>query len=1548
MTDSSTIRRDNPLFIRYGSLVERCFAANAPVGAPLSLFPAVGRSVHEEGRGSRKGLEGHADPGEVAAAQKTVDKLRAALLAEAQGHDEKSRREQPVTRQLHDFRVGLQQGKEVMLEENPFYELTGLFYRINLTAMKNGFSATQREVAGNPPRPITVSRSYRHIWSSDNSVTSLGQKWWETIGKVGSLGKLLVGLLLFAGSTVTTAKGVVDLVQLPEFINIFGDRLAGGANESLRISFSLWVGFALSSIILDYKRHLFLGAAESGRVFHGFYKAWRRHPRWVIIAAFLTMVSIWTNYDGIVLLTTKTEDLAHQWRSIEQQVSSAMGDARKQDTEHPGSLRDLHAALHKKADAAIVRFKKVPEDEISGIASSGMASAGPRYFAKRFIIEGSYAPGRNDVARVYKNTPLAGQIDIMLRRSGLDLSLPLEEKIKRILAEYDLAFRQSEAAVQEKMAALSSKMTFRDYSLEELTTMFNLESYHINEGVQGIVAHLEENKYAFARAAQAINQLAESHIALLRDVDKVGIPTNNNYSIEINIGIPRLDAIDRLKQGGIPLAKRRNLVELKEIMLERYGMFLGGTFLFLILFMAIFMDLSDPILYSAMVARWGRRDRHFLDENVKRFQEWEEEYVHNLHRFLVRSDVLALLPKLPTPKNHLFHHLYNYALEEVEPRTKDPSSRGWWERARFWFLGLFSDSRIEYVEGYNARQTALMRSLREPELYAPRLLAVVFPGLLEPVRIGVDHFDTLFEKIHARMKRNERLFERDLLRYAPASLLAEQVTATAEESSLPGWLLASGRAFQGTGLYHGLLRVRAGLYWLFWKPVDPPNPTFPLTRISQLRALALSRHKSRSHINQLADFVPSLRYFLRDRLFVIKNNLLQPLVETLTKIPNGEMLVYSFRIGELQTEYAHLEQGLVEVLGLSQFQGIQISEQMVQTIVEQSEIDEIVGIYLRRDTKINALEQRIGKLEFRLARAYKLIKDLVEGQDTLIFTLTRIRREYLSPINTALSKLQTRARIEEALGLHKMRDDLAIIENCLLELWDPSVRPIAIAQDVGSAGLGAIINLIRRNSAAGREFDLVAYVKQLEERIAHVYQQLDTAIYQLGLVDKITANTLHFLDDAVILVQDIFAKDEALQAYPLSARISEQKKFDFLEENRLFFRTVSLQVDALRARVNTLDMGDCLLGSHGMDLARDQEKQAIMLRYFLKNSLDFLEGRRDSVGLSASLAELQPRSQPSQLRRERRPEPPPVEEVTEVSEPSPAVLATEPPPAEGGMEGSVEPIVATEAVEAAAVVVAEPDAPLVASGAEPAATAAPVEDSSAAEGGGAPTATPVPEVTGTPTASPALEGSGTPMVTAAPEPARQESSLARLSADQLAERVQSICAQAKQVLLDMSLWEWDLLKKPVPPPDLLNVIQAQKPAVEKACMTVEGVLVTLEGLNQWHEGALEQVPGHLTTLQSLEKQATDALEQLHTLFDQISLPAYVDRRSKVAVTRFLKQKAAMRRTGQADSPGQPEPPSQRLEEGEGASRRTEERIAVRCRMEVQSMEGGGGHCRRYP
>ena len=1461
MPESSTIRQDNPLFIRYGALVERCFAAET--GTPVVLFPVVVKGSKEREQ-SKKHLQDYADPDELAMVQKLVDKWRSILADEAAGQGDGADIQataRPVTQQFRDFRDGLQSGKEVMLDENPFYEITFLFYRINLSALKRAFSAVQAAASDNPPKSIKVSRSYRHIWMSDSSVTSLRQKWLESIAKMGSLGKLLIGMILFAGSTMTTAKGVIDLVQLPSFVALLGGGMAGAENETVRTVFAVFIGLILSSVILDFKSRLFQGTAEVGQVFRGFVQAFRRYPRWVFASLFLTMISIWTNYDGIVLLISKTEDLAFQWQKIESQVNGALGDGGQPNVGNPASLHDLRAALIQKSEEAIRQFKQVPEDERSGAASSGIAKIGPRYWAKYFIVHGGYIPKERDIASSYRRTAFINRIDGMLVRSGLDLTRSLEEKIKQILALYDDRFRQSEAAVRASMGALSSQMTFTDYSLDELLAMFQLESYHVNAKVQGIVALLEQNKAAFSWAAQEINQLAASHIALLRVVDKVGKPSNNQYTIDVRIGMPQVEAIDRLRQDKISMAERRSLVALKALMLERYGVAAGSVALFFILFIAVFMDLSDPILYSAMIARWGRRDRHFLDENVARFRIWEDDYVQHLRKFLVQPEVLTLLPKMPSPKIQNFHHLYNYFLEDVEPRVKDLCNRGWFERLRFWFLGLFLETRIAYVEAYNARQTALMRCLKNASVYAPRLLNRVFPGVLEPFRIGVDRFDSLFDGVYREMKRDSEQFEQGLLLYAPALLRggkgepADRIEGVMDAMPLKEGAAVSTVVRGGVGrLAGGWAVVQRGFFLLFCKPLIDAEPDFPLTRLSRLRELALSNFKSRGQINHLAVFVPSFRHFLRERLFVMKETFLQPLTASLAKIPNGAVIEYSLGVGALREEYVRMERGLMELLGLSQFQGIQVSEQMVRTIIEQSGVDELVGIYLRRDTEECALERRIANLEVRLARAHKLIKDLVEGQDTLIFTLTKIRREYLSPINATLSRLQTRSKIEKFLGLGKIKEDLAIIERCLLELWDSqalvmSDEPHASEYLAEYSDMGAVIDLIHRNAEEGKAFDMVAYVKQLEVGIAAARKKLDAAIYQLTMVDRITTNVLELLDQALELATEILDKDMELQAFPIFDEGVDQQKIDFLNDNRLFFRTVSLQVDSLRARINNLggQAGD--LEGFSVELARQQEKQAIMLRYFLKNTLEYLKGKRDGIGLTAALAELQPRLQPSDL---------PVDQKNPEGE-------------------------AAEAVSDVAALSEDPS--------DPSDTALPSETETPSEG---------------------------PVGADGDESAVEPDTSVEARFVQLEKGVRERCTQAKTILLNMSLLEWDLLKRPIPPRDLLQKIHAQQPALDAVCLEVEGVLNRLEGSGRKRAGEVAG-PEFVPTLQVLQDQADTILARLGQIFNQVSAPPFVDRRApRHALQNSEEQTRLMERVTRA----------------EVASRRGVERMVLQSQVEI--------------
>ncbi len=1229
MTGQSSSVGDNPLFIRYGAIVDHCFAPGIEVGTPIAIFPPVVKGV-KSGKISfgddEKPIGLHADQAQLASAQKRVDDLRSTLLKELPITDEdgeSSGQPGPLNRKLQEFRNGLQRGSERMLEENPFYELTILFFRINLNAMQRAFAAVNSETMQNPPRPIKVSRSLRHIWGRQ-SMTGFGQRLAETLGKIFSVGKIGFGMLLFAGSTMTTAKGVTDLVQLPEFVAIFGDGLVGGAGEDARFTLSIVIGLVLSSVILDFKSRLFQGIAETGRVFKGIWTAAGYYPRWVFLSCFLTMISIWTNYDGIVLMMSKTQDLSYQWEIIQQRVGSALGDPQTLDPDDPDSLLDLQAAMLKKSAAAVAKFKRVPEDEMSGVASSGIARKGPRYWAKYYIIHGGYQPGRTDVGTTYRRSRFVSRVDALLRESGLDLSVSLEEKIDRILKTYTDHTVRTRAAVKTGMAGLAATMTLKSYTLDELNALFKLEAYHVNENVQKVVAHLADNKAAFARAAGEINRLAASYITLLQKVDKLGTPANNDYVIDVRFDIPPVEAIDRLARDRIPMAQRRSLAELKNILMSRHGTAIGGSILSLILFIAVFMDLSDPILYGAMVARWGRRDRRFLDENMKHFIVWEERFVRELKAFFLRPDIRPVLPNLDCPRNRVFRNVYNHFLEEMEPLAKDVSTQGRFEKFRFWFAGLFLETRISHVEGYNARQTVIRRFIVERETYAPRLINHVFPGLLADFKVGIDHLAPFHRRIVERQQKNAAEFERILARFV----------ALDESSASTNGVGGAAKTFRRlSAALTGFFRA------LFFKPlIAHPSPC-PLTRIRWIRRIAQSQTHSRDRINSLSGFTPGLVALLKGKLPRVKEQTLNPLMDTLKKIPNWPAIERAFEVASLHHRFNALERGLFVVLGLSQFKGFRVREEMVQTIIEQLGIEEINRVYLRREHDESLIEQHIDQLGARLERAHDLVRNLVDNQNNLISTLTKIRRDHLTPIQATLSKLQFRDRIENHLGLAEMKEELILIEQCLLTLWETrSSEEAATAGGMDLVererfGLDTVIARVARSRPDG-VFDLIGHVQQLERRIGAARKILDDAIYHLTMIDRISANVSGILDQCLEYVNGILVKDAELFNLHVDGEALDQKKIDFLQDNRFYFKSIPLQVKSMRTRIDSLIDDQELAASHNLDLARGLERQTIKLRYFLRNALDYLQGKRDGIGLTASLADFSEGQKPSAMEPE--------------------------------------------------------------------------------------------------------------------------------------------------------------------------------------------------------------------------------------------------------------------------------------------------------------------------
>ncbi|MEO5377184.1 MAG: PilZ domain-containing protein [Magnetococcus sp. DMHC-6] len=1230
---------DNPFFLRYGRITDRCFPPNMSVGAPILIFPEVIKGIEANFQGSEQNdklLADYADTVQLEYLQKQVDKYRQLLLDEQNSAQEVSGSAHPyqslppITKKLQEFRTALQSKSEAMLSDNPFYELTGLIYRLNVETLKNAFIDWQQNASDNPPPSISVSRSLIQIWTSSGQITSLQQKLIETFGKIISIGKITLGLFLFCGSAMTTSKGVNDLVQSKPFVESLGDYFVGAEPEHLRLLLSLFIGLLLSSIILDFKDRLFKGIAQAGQVWTGIKQAFKISPRWLTTCLFLTMISIWTNYDGIVLLISQKADLDLQLAKIQKQVLNGLGDPTNRHPEDPKSLHDLGALLEQKAKQAILQFKDLPMDEMSGVASSGLAVKGPRYYGKFFIVNGDFELGRNDVATLSPKSSLSAQIDRMILKSRLDFKPSMETKINQIVTLFTEDLTRTQAEVEQKLNALTAQMSLHAYSLDELLRIFSLESYTINHGVVEIVKLLEHNKEMFVQTVAHLNQTANETINLLREVDKIGTDTANTYNIEVNIDIPSLEAIDQLKNNQITMAERRNLNELKKFLLQQYGSTLSSFMLFLILFVAIAMDLSDPIFYSAMIARWGRKDRHFLNENLSRFQNWELQHIKKTRIFLTRPDIRPLLP-LPCPSLPILYDIYHRFLEEIHPVVKDNSTRTFFEIWRFWFMGLFLTTRIHHVQGYNARQSVTQRIVLDQINYTPRFLNRIYPGILTPFRIGVDHFDSLYENIFKQFQNNDTIFREGLESVIPDIALKPEDISTTENSKSTSIILPT-TSKKSQKMDKSLLwqNVFNKLYLITLKAWPETEAPFPLTRLNWLSQQLVAKAESRARINHFSNLAPYIKKTLfGEYLIPMEQEILAPLNGLLTKIPNYPILEKTLRIGHYKEEYRKIKNLLTDVVGFSLFTGFQVPTEILHTIIRSYQLP-LFDTFLsgfQQDT--SAIEKQILTLSNHLKKAYQTLEILDQEQNGIIMTLTKMRKDYLSPIQAIMERLAHGNSIEKAFSLDRMKKEIFSIEKAMLSLWKPAPVPGDGVWEPGhesdALNFDHIFNLSDPNSTA--RFSLLDHLRKMESKLAEIYKQLNSSIFVITFVDKLTHKIQKQLLDSMDLVQLITHMDGQMSRMTYNSQEIGAGVFNFLENNRLFFRSVPAQIQSIQERLFMLIEDPKLAESHSVELFRALESQSFKLNHFLKNALEFIEGKRDGMGLSASMAQLMPTSE---------------------------------------------------------------------------------------------------------------------------------------------------------------------------------------------------------------------------------------------------------------------------------------------------------------------------------
>ncbi|MBF0126571.1 MAG: hypothetical protein HQM02_05100 [Magnetococcales bacterium] len=724
----------NPLFDVFGKIVDQLFSPDSLEGYPVfvrmeSSFAPGGVWGDETGEADFETLAQHAPPARLREIQNAVDTLRRHLQQERE--DGRGGSGGSVTQKFKEFKDALQSGDETRLEHNPFYSVVKAVYRLNLDASTRLLQYLQSQSSLNPPKSVPFVPTLRDIWGAGNRKAGLFSKVSATLDKWLNSGKLPIEIFVFFGSTYTTARGVSDLLQMPGAIPFMNEGYGSSAAEFERNLIAYTFGLILTALILDYKARLFRCIAEAGAVFKGIGHAFLRYPRWMLVATLLTAISIKTNYDGIVSLVSKKADLDGQSFVIKQKVRKALGSPKEAKTTNPGNLHDLQLILQEAAGVATQKFLQIPKDEAGGGASSGNVGLGPRYWGKHYVIMGGYAEGTADVSSSLGNAAMAQTMDKLIRESKLDFKPSVPDKIAVLRGEYENHLKKTVDLAEAKLRQLDHLMTMQDLSWSELSRVFNLEHYEINELVKEITDALEENTRHYKSVAERMNRLTDDHVALLLALDRTGIVGETKYQIDAKAPIPNIDAIDELRKNAIPAATHKTFEELKVFLNESFGVALASSLLLVIFMIALSMDMANPMLYSRLTAVQGKKDRDALKVRLKKLKEWENDFASRCKVFFDREDLETILSGMPFPNETVIRNAYSLMLEEVDPKVKDHVHFSWGESIVQWFKSLFETTRIVDIEGYNARADAVHHLLARRELFFASFINRIFPGVME-------------------------------------------------------------------------------------------------------------------------------------------------------------------------------------------------------------------------------------------------------------------------------------------------------------------------------------------------------------------------------------------------------------------------------------------------------------------------------------------------------------------------------------------------------------------------------------------------------------------------------------------------------------------------------------------------------------------------------------------------------------------------------------------------------------------------------------------------
>ncbi|MEO5370365.1 MAG: PilZ domain-containing protein [Magnetococcus sp. DMHC-1] len=777
-------KRDPKPLAVYGQTVVNLLSADANTEAPVCLLPIYNRDqiLCQE---SYQEFFLHAQDlwsdtlRAISLLQDNLAQEKALLAAADPAQSNKI--QTPILDRFQTFQKAINTGDEESIEDNPFLKLTRMIFHLNMESAKGVLldnmtkAFAKRERMNMHPIPTP-----REIWKfSGGRHPSFGRRVTATVRWLIIGTKPFISILLFLLSTLTTFRGVNELLQLPITEKMFGTLFQGLSGETARYIVSLAVGISLSLAILDFKGRLFQGLAEKGRLWKGLFHAVATNPRWIILATGLTLFSIYTNYDGIVSLVSKQGELQKQWIDIRGRVEQVLGNERTANPDNPQTLHGLKMALNLTVNQAVHTFTRLPEDELLGIASSQDPRKGPRYWAKHFVVFGGYTEGTVDLPRVYANTENSRQVNAILLGSGLNFNKSIEEKIRELATRYSQHFNKTNQEIHQNLQKLDEIMKPKDRSWFELRRFMTLEYYDINVLMQKITSAFEENKRVYDDVATDLNRLIHQHVTVLRQVDKYGNTRPVEYTISATVDAPAIEGIEALKKGVIPVATHKDITALNRFLSDEYGATQAGILLMGILLFSISLDLGELLLFTRYTIRIAKKDEKVTENKANLVSVWNDEFLGRVREFFEKKEVwFALLSWLPRPSEILMRDALFLWLYKMDSELQFSGCKtSLWIKWLIWLRRLFrSTIRKEICYGFQAWDRALDRIEHNLEKYNGQFLGILYPGLYWDNKLNKLSLVQLGNRLTNGMKQGQERFELSLKQSCGGSLCNKIVT----------------------------------------------------------------------------------------------------------------------------------------------------------------------------------------------------------------------------------------------------------------------------------------------------------------------------------------------------------------------------------------------------------------------------------------------------------------------------------------------------------------------------------------------------------------------------------------------------------------------------------------------------------------------------------------------------------------------------------------------------------------------------------------------------